>query len=123
MRSKGLGLGLVLVLSGAVPTAVAEVVPETWYDVHEQYSGEGMPGAGECREPRQIEEIEVAPGVRVRADIWADDYVPTYEDLVRVGFLPEDANSIREVECTWGAIKACWNSPDPAECCSKKRNG
>lgn len=120
MRSKGLVLGLVLLLAGAVSLATADVVAGTWYDVEEQYSSEAQPSAGDAR---QIEEIEVAPGVKVRADIWDDDFVPTYEDLVRVGFLPEDASSIREVECTWGAIKACWNSPDPAECCSKKSNG
>jgi hypothetical protein len=71
-------------------------------------------------EPRQIEEIEVAPGVKVRADIWDDDYVPTYEDLVRVGFLPEDAREFNRVLCTWGQIKVCLSKPYHDCDCVKK---
>ena len=107
----------VLLIWAAVSLVLAG---DTWYVVQERLSSESTE---QQKDTRQVEEIEVAPGVKVRADIWEDDYVPTYEDLVAVGFLPEDASAIREVECSWGAIKACWDAPDPAECCSKKANG
>jgi hypothetical protein len=119
MCRKVLACGLALGLAVAVSAAVAEIVAETWYDVHQQYGGEAQPVD---RDARQIEEIEVAPGVRVRADIWADDYVPTYEDLVRIGFLPEDAREFDTVTCTWGQLKVCLSRPQQ-DCDCKKNAG
>ena len=70
------------------------------YDMHMQY--------------QQVEMIELAPGIVVRADIWPDDYVPTVKDLIAVGLPYEDAIQICEqqqsttaVPCTWGQIKMC----------------
>ena len=117
MSAKALGCALVLVLVFAVSAALAD---GTWYDLHEQYAAESSLTAAGIG---QVGKIEVAPGVRVRADLWDDDYVPTYQDLISVGFLPEDAGEISNCNVTWGRIKACMSKPDPQKCLSEKNGG
>jgi hypothetical protein len=101
-RALALAMGLLLAV------AVVAVAGDTWY---------ALLGSAE-----QIGEIEVAPGVVVRADIWEDDYVPSYEELIEVGFLPEDAREFDTVLCTWGQIKVCLGSPNH-DCDCRKSSG
>ncbi|MFZ1946168.1 MAG: hypothetical protein WAW06_01315 [bacterium] len=98
--------------------ATVAVSGETWYDVQERCSAQV---AGRQKTVEQIGEIEVASGVMVRADIWEDDYVPSYAELIEVGFLPEDASHIREVLCSWGQIKLCF-AGFYNDCCPKKND-
>jgi len=74
----------------------------------------------------QVEMIELAPGVVVRADIWPDSYVPTVADFVAVGLSLEDAEAICNQRpntqpqtrgCTWGEIKLCYADYCVPSCC------
>ena len=105
MSARTLGCALMLILVFAVSAALAD---GTWYNLHEQYT---------------IQEIEVAPGVLVPGDIWADDYVPTYEDLVSIGFASDDAQDIAGESISWGKLKICLSLPDPMKCLSEKNEG
>jgi len=107
------------VVFGLLAAAVASA-DDTWYGIQQEFAV-GIPQG--ARTPAQMAEIEVAPGVRVRADIWEDDYVPTYQDLVSVGFLADDADVIVRECTTWGLIKACFTKPDPLKCLADKNNG
>jgi len=116
MSRRTLVCTLLLVLQAAT-TSMAD---DTWYSIREQYDAENSLSA---QRPEQVEEIEIAPGASVRADIWEDDYVPTYEEMVEVGFLPEEADIIARDSITWGRIKACFGKPDPIKCLAEKNNG
>ena len=111
-------------LLAMLPALVSgETSGETWYDVMQKYGVESTDQSIAFESsPGQMQEIEVSPGVMVPADIWDDEYVPTYEDLVRVGFLPEDAREFNIVACTWGQIKICAAHPD-RDCDCKKKEG
>jgi hypothetical protein len=76
-------------------------------------------GTAQIGKSKQIQEIEVAPGVKVPVDVWEDDHVPTYEELVAVGFLPDDAREFNKQTCTWGEIKICMGTPDKRCDCKK----
>ena len=64
-------------------------------------------------------QIEVAPGLAVPADIWEDDYVPTFLELITAGFAIDDAEVLSQRNCTWGQIKQCFIG-QYNECCPKK---
>lgn len=81
-------------------------------------SAQGVP-AGQGQREAQIEEIELLPGVKVPVNIWEDDYVPTAEDLVAIGFEEDDAAEQAERTCTWGQIKLCY-AGYYNDCCPKK---
>jgi hypothetical protein len=119
MSARILGCMLVLLMLLVASAVLAE---GTWYGLREQYAVEKTQATERSGQVERVEEIEVAPGVRVRADIWDDDYVPTYEDLFSVGFMPDDAGDIVSNDITWGEIKACFSKPDPAKCLSKKND-
>jgi hypothetical protein len=76
------------------------------------HTGQGMSEA-------RVEEIELLPGVTVPVDIWPDDYVPTVEDFISIGFDESDAQEQATQDCTWGQIKACY-AGYYNECCPKK---
>ena len=72
---------------------------------------------------REVEMIEIVPGVVVRSDIWPDDYVPTVEDFLALGVSYEELVEIfgenpriPVAECTWGQIKLCFLGI-PNSCC------
>jgi hypothetical protein len=84
----------------------------------------GLASAQQARTPRvttqaQVEEIELLPGVWVAVDIWEDDYVPTVQDFVSIGFKLGDAQEQEMRNCTWGQIKACY-AGYYNDCCPKK---
>ncbi len=79
MSARILGCMLVLLILLVASAVLAE---GTWYGLREQYAVENTQATERSGQVERVEEIEVAPGVRVRAGIWDDDHVPTYEDLV-----------------------------------------
>lgn len=72
-------------------------------------------GTSEAR----VEEIELLPGITVPVDIWDDDYVPTAQDFMDIGFNDSDAENQATRNCTWGQIKACY-AGYYNDCCPKK---
>jgi hypothetical protein len=116
MSARTLVSAIVLLLLAAA-TAISS--DETWYDVRQQY---GADASYLAQQQGQIQEIEVAPGVRVLADIWDDDHVPTYEELVSIGFLADDARELSNQMTTWGMIKICMSSPDPEKCFGQEKD-
>jgi hypothetical protein len=75
--------------------------------------------ADEGQGESEIEEIELAPGVWVPVNMWEDDYVPTFDDLVALGMAEDDAQAMTERRCTWGQIKLC-SAGYYDDCCPKK---
>lgn len=85
--------------------------------------------------PTEVQEIELAPGIVVSADMWSDDHVVTIADLVAVGMSFKDASDLVEppanepgtpaVPCSWGQMKWCFLNNIPMDrCCGKmKENG
>lgn len=102
---------ILLVVTLLLPFSLLAQPIASLYDMHIQYG--------------QVEMIQLAPGVVVRADIWPDDYVPTVQDFLVLGVPYQDAVRIcthqdtKRVtrDCTWGELKICFAGGCIRRCC------